>query len=82
MLGAGLWLGLDLTTDRKTRAPFPLDRLTSLVARAKQKGVIIKFMGMALEIAPPLTIGRDDIDRGVAVLRQCLWEEARDMGLA
>ncbi len=80
--GVGLWLGLDLTTDRKTRAPFPLDRLAGLVTRAKQKGVIIKFMGMALEIAPPLTIGRDDIDRGVAVLRQCLWEEARDMGLA
>jgi adenosylmethionine-8-amino-7-oxononanoate aminotransferase len=80
--GRGLWLGLDFTTDKKTRAIFPMSRLNSLVERAQRKGLIIKLMGQALELAPPLIIEKDEIDKGIKILHECITEEAKDMGLS
>ena len=79
--GNGLWLGIDFTTDKKTRALFPMKRLNSLVDRAQRKGLIIKLMGLALEVAPPLIIEKSEIDRGVKILHECIAEEVKDMGL-
>jgi len=78
--GTGLWLALDFTSDKKSRAPFPLDRLNHIIARARQLGVLFKTMGWALEFAPPLIITKKDIDEAVAVLDQCISEEEKDMG--
>lgn len=75
--GAGLWAALDLTLDRATRAPFPASRLERMVARAKAKGLIIKFMGSALEFAPALVITRDDIDEALRIVDECLTEDER-----
>ena len=80
--GRGLWLGMDFTTDKKTRAIFPMSRLNNLVERAQRKGLIIKLMGQALELAPPLIIEKDEIDKGVKILHECITEEAKDMGLS
>jgi adenosylmethionine-8-amino-7-oxononanoate aminotransferase len=79
--GCGLWLGIDFTTDKKTKAMFPLNRLSSLVERAQRKGLIIKLMGNALELAPPLIIDKNEIDEGIKILHECISEEAKDMGL-
>lgn len=79
--GTGLWLAIDFTTDKKTRAPYPVANLLGMVARAKQKGVITKMMGMALEFAPPLTIKKEEIDFAVRVLDESITEEERAMGL-
>jgi putrescine aminotransferase len=78
--GTGLWLALDLTTDKRTRALFPPEGLSSIIARAKKKGFIIKTMGHALEFAPPLIIDKEQIDSAVAMLDECVTEEMRDMG--
>jgi adenosylmethionine-8-amino-7-oxononanoate aminotransferase len=80
--GTGLWTAVDLTIDKKTRAPFPLERMGNLVRRGKDKGLILKFMGPALEFAPPLTISREEIDQGLRILEEVITEEERDMGLA
>ncbi len=80
--GTGLWLGLDFTVDKRTRAMFPVDRLWNLVGRAQGEGLIIKLMGNALELAPPLTIDRDEIDEGVGILHACIAEETKYMGLS
>ena len=80
--GTGLWLGIDFTADKKTRETFPIDRLWSLVNRALSKGLIIKLMGQALELAPPLVIDKSEIDEGVKILHACVAEEAKDMGLS
>jgi adenosylmethionine-8-amino-7-oxononanoate aminotransferase len=80
--GRGLWVGIDLTTDKKSRASFPMSRLNSLVDRAQRKGLIIKTMGVAVELAPPLIIEKSEIDSGVKILHECIAEEAKDMGLA
>jgi 4-aminobutyrate aminotransferase-like enzyme len=53
----------------------------NLIARAKQKGVITKTMGLALEFAPPLTIQKDEIDFALKVLTECIIEEEEALGL-
>jgi adenosylmethionine-8-amino-7-oxononanoate aminotransferase len=78
--GRGLWVALDLTTDKKKKAPFPLDRLMSIIDRAKRKGLIIKTMGQALEFAPPLIIGKEEIDEALRIVDECITEEEKDMG--
>jgi adenosylmethionine-8-amino-7-oxononanoate aminotransferase len=80
--GTGLWLGLDLTTDKETRAVFPMSRMSSLVRRGKEKGLMLKFMGPALEFAPPLIVRKEEIDEGMAILEECIAEEEKEMGLA
>jgi adenosylmethionine-8-amino-7-oxononanoate aminotransferase len=77
--GTGLWLGLDFTVDKQTKGLFPMNRLEKLVERAKSKGLIIKLMGQALELAPPLVIEKDEIEEGTKILTECIAEEARDM---
>jgi len=47
------------------------------VDRARQHGMIIKFMSSALEFAPPLVITRPDLDEAIRILDRCLSEEER-----
>jgi len=79
--GTGLWAALDFTMDKKKRAPFPVERLSSMVNRAFSKGLVIKIMGQALEFAPPLIIQKSDIDEGLKILNECITEEEKAMSL-
>jgi len=79
--GTGLWLAIDFTMDKKTRAPYPSESIHNMISRAKQKGVITKTMGHALEFAPPLIIQKDEIDFGVEVVTECIIEEEKILGL-
>jgi adenosylmethionine-8-amino-7-oxononanoate aminotransferase len=79
--GTGLWLAIDFTSDKKTRAPYPTANLMNLLKRARQKGVITKTMGLALEFAPPLTIAKDEIDFAIRVIEECIAEEENVLGL-
>jgi putrescine---pyruvate transaminase len=79
--GIGLWTAIDFTTDKKTKAPFPTDRLTHLVNRARNKGLLIRFMGQALEFAPPLIIQKEEIDEAIKLIDQCITEEEKEMAL-
>ena len=79
--GTGLWLAIDFTINKKSRAPFPLENMMSIITRAKQKGVLVKTMGMALEFAPPLIITKAEIEESIQVLDACITEEEKAMGL-
>jgi len=79
--GTGLWLALDFTSDKKTRAAFPIAHVNNIVVRAKERGLLVKTMGAVLEIAPPLIIGKDDVDTTLEILDQCIGEEEKAMGL-
>jgi len=76
--GRGLWTAIDFTSEKKTRAPFPMARLLRMIRRAKEKGLIIKSMGQALEFAPPLVIQPAEIDQAVKIMDECLTEEGKD----
>ncbi len=79
--GTGLWTAIDLTSDKKTRALFPVSRMNRIIERAKSKGLIIKTMGHALEFAPPLIIRKEEIDEAVRILDECIREEERESGI-
>jgi len=79
--GTGLWLALDFTTDKKSRAPFPTERIMNIIDRARELGVLIKTMGWALEFAPPLIVNKENIDVAVGVLDRIITAEEKDMGL-
>ncbi len=74
--GEGLMLGVDLVTDRESRAP--AERYgTAVTTRCIELGLnvnIIRFpgLGSVLRIAPPLTITPDEIDLGLEILDKAL----------
>ena len=76
-----MWLAIDFTSDKKTRAAFPIAHVNNIIARAKDRGLLVKTMGAALEIAPPLIVTREDIDEALKVIDQCIAEEQKEMGM-
>jgi len=81
--GIGMWTAIDFTADKKTRAPLPAENLASMVARAMQKGLIIKLapVRQAFEFAPSLTIQKEEIDEALKIIEECIAEEEKEMGL-
>ncbi|MGH8875826.1 MAG: aspartate aminotransferase family protein [Stackebrandtia sp.] len=74
--GRGLLQGIELVTDKKSKTP--ADELGSAVTAAcLDRGLhmnIVQLPGMGgiFRIAPPLTIGEDDLHRGVDILTDAL----------
>ncbi|MFL5762111.1 MAG: aspartate aminotransferase family protein [Thermomicrobiales bacterium] len=79
--GKGMWLAIDFTRDKQTKAPFEDDTLPAIVRRAYKQGVIVSAIGTAIEIAPPLIATRAELDRAVDVLRQAVCDIAAERGL-
>lgn len=76
--GEGLLLGVELVTDRESRAPnHALGGLTT--QKCYELGLSMnirrrKERGSVWRIAPPLTVSTDEIDRAVTILDQALRE--------
>jgi 4-aminobutyrate aminotransferase len=70
--GKGMILGVELVTDRQSKTPET--RLPAkIVYRAWQLGLIVYYAGNwgnVLEFTPPLVIADEQIDEGIAILRQ------------
>jgi len=64
--GLGLWLAVDFTADRHTRAPLAQEKIRAIVELTRERGVLVSNNGTAIEIAPPLVITREDLDEGLA----------------
>lgn len=78
--GRGLLLGLEIVTDRASRAP-DLSMGDRIGAEAMARGLsmnIVKLpaMGAVFRIAPPLTITDDEIDKGLDIMSAAI-EAAR-----
>lgn len=66
--GLGLMIGLEFVTNRKTKAYATKER-DAIVQGAFKKGLLVLPSGhSSLRIAPPLIIGRDDLDAGLDIL--------------
>ncbi len=75
--GLGLLLGVELVTDRaaRTRA---VDFAAAVMYAALSKGLSFKLtMGSIITLAPPLTITREELDRALAILDECLTDVER-----
>ena len=72
--GLGLLLGIELVKDRQTREPAS-DAAERVMYRALEKGLSFKVtMGNILTLTPPLTITREDMDRALDILEECIAE--------
>ena len=75
--GRGLLLGVELVADRATRAPAP-EIGAAVSERCLELGACLNLgrrsMAGVFRIAPPLTVGRGEIDRAIAILDQALSE--------
>ena len=77
--GAGLFLGVELVTDRSSKEP-DADLATAVVEYAKAEGVLLSTDGPhhnVIKIKPPLVLGLDDCDRIVAVVEAALASARR-----
>jgi len=74
--GRGLLIGLEIITDRQTKAPgFELG--AKIMDEAMRRGLsmnIVKLPGMGgvFRIAPPLTVSEGEIDRGLSILSEAI----------
>jgi taurine-pyruvate aminotransferase len=78
--GKGLYAGVELVTDRKSKAIMPAPQIKKLVDRCQERGMIVgrsgggAHLGNTLVLAPPLVLTRPEIDRMVSVLDQVIPE--------
>jgi 4-aminobutyrate aminotransferase len=74
--GRGLLLGIELVTDRTTKAPAK-DIAEAMLYRALDKGLSFKTtMGNVLTLTPPLVITEAEMNAALDILDQCLTELA------
>ncbi|MAU98757.1 MAG: aspartate aminotransferase family protein [Fulvimarina sp.] len=72
--GAGLFIGVEIVTDRASRSP-DRQRASRIVNRMRDLGVLISVTGKfhnALKIRPPLVFTQANADRFVAVMDEAL----------
>jgi 4-aminobutyrate aminotransferase len=75
--GRGLLLGVELVSDRATKAPAN-DAAERVLYRALSRGLSFKTtMGNVLTLTPPLIISREQMDEALAILDACLADERR-----
>lgn len=74
--GRGLFVGIELVRDRETRASLDDKPLLGWLSDdLKQRGLICRAddrLDAVIQLAPPLNIPREDIDRAVAILAESL----------
>ena len=79
--GLGMWLAVDFTADKATKAAFTDDTVKAIVRRMRELGVLVNPAGTAFEMAPPLITPRDALDRTVKIAAQAIDEVARERNL-
>ena len=77
--GLGLWVAVDFTADKATRAPPPDGLPAAVVRRLGEGGVLACTTGTAIEMAPPLITSRGDLDRAVEATARAVAGVARGM---
>jgi putrescine aminotransferase len=79
--GLGMWLAVDFTADKKTRAAFTDDTVAAIARRMRELGVLVNAIGTAFELAPPLITPRPVLDRAVQAAAQAIDDVARARNL-
>ena len=79
--GVGFMLGIELVRDRASKASFPKEALVGrrLLKKLLGMGLITRALGDTLVFAPPLIIGRRDLDLLVSTFHDGLEAIAREV---
>ncbi|XP_078531060.1 alanine--glyoxylate aminotransferase 2, mitochondrial isoform X2 [Lissotriton helveticus] len=79
--GKGLMVGIEMVTDQESRQPLPPEEVSQIWEDIKDMGVLIGkggLYGQVFRIKPPMCITTEDVDFGVAVLREAFaWHMER-----
>jgi adenosylmethionine-8-amino-7-oxononanoate aminotransferase len=83
--GAGLFLGLELVVDKKTKETLPEDteHLIWLTDQMREHGLILRNDGRgdpSTQLCPPLVFTREECDRVVTISRQSYDELGKRLG--
>jgi hypothetical protein len=81
--GSGLFLGLDLVLDRKSREPAP-QQASYVVNRLRERGILTGTDGPhhnVIKLRPPLVFSQADADLFVTTLEAILGEDAAQPGI-
>ncbi len=72
--GLGLMCAVELVADKATRASYPPEQKIGpkVLAAGRERGVLYRNRGDVLEMAPPLVVTTDQIDRIVNVLGESI----------
>ena len=75
--GLGLLMGMELVKDRQTKEP-AAEEAEQVMYSALSKGLNFKVtMGNIITLTPPLTINKQEMDRALNILDECLKEVER-----
>ena len=75
--GIGMWLAVEFTSDRESKAPLDRRALSSIFMQARALGILVGRNGNSIEIAPPLTIDEDEALDGIDRFEQAVREADR-----
>jgi len=72
--GLGLMAGVELVADKATRADYPASAKfgPSVLAAARERGVLLRNRGDVICMAPPLVVSEGQVDRIVQVLGESI----------
>ncbi len=75
--GLGLLMGMELVKDRQTKEP-AAEEAEQVMYSALSKGLNFKVtMGNIITLTPPLTITKQEMDKALNILNECLEEVER-----
>jgi 4-aminobutyrate aminotransferase len=75
--GLGLLMGMELVKDRQTKEP-AVEEAEQVMYSALGKGLNFKVtMGSIITLTPPLTITKQEMDKALNILNECLEEVER-----
>jgi len=75
--GKGLMIGIEMVSDKVTRTPLPAEQMVNIWERIKDLGVLIGkggLYGNTFRIKPPMIITKEDVDYGLAAIKQAIEE--------
>ena len=78
--GKGMILGVELVKDRRSKEPATFET-ACLVYRAYELGLLITYVGTysnVVEITPPLTISREEVDQALEIFEKALDDVEKD----
>jgi 4-aminobutyrate aminotransferase len=79
--GKGLIIGVEFVKSRRTKEPAKLET-AKVLRRSWQLGLLIVSVGPdenVIELTPPLTISRENVDRGVDILEDAIGQVESEM---
>lgn len=77
--GKGLFLGIELVNDQKTKEPLCEKRVKKFYRDGVARGVLAMSYRPTIRFQPALTIDADTLDAGVGILEE-LFQEMADRG--